>query len=386
MRWYRCQSPLWLPLIAAACFKVPQQSAVMERAGTVEVSAAELRELVVQFGREFTRTVEVTADSLSAAAGDPRVHYATLVWKTLVARDVRRAALLDDPLVALADVWALSRQMQVYFGSGAAQTIFGDGRSIALATATRLEHLAHELVTRVVGDSVAANFEPRLQRFVTENPIDPETFTRRSIIAADTVQTPDPTGGVGLAVAGTFWAAKTVGDRLGEFDDILGKELRWNLELLVRDLAASPGVDTTMRSVRQLLDRLGTLADTLPLLASGERAAVLAAMHEELLTALGALRQERIATVGAVSTEREAVMAGVTAERIAVLEAITRERIATLATVDSIMARALERSEDLVDHLFWRLGQLLALLAVMAVVGMLLVSRLRARGGPLQQS
>jgi hypothetical protein len=62
-------------LAVAGCVRVPQQSAVMERVGTVEMSATELREVVVQFGREFTRTVEVAADSLSASAGDQRVHY-----------------------------------------------------------------------------------------------------------------------------------------------------------------------------------------------------------------------------------------------------------------------------------------------------------------------
>ena len=357
-------------LAFAGCFRVPQQSAVMERVGTVEVSATELRELVVQFGREFTRTVEVTADSLSEGSGDPRVHHAALVWKTLVARDVRRAALLDDPLVATADVWALSRQMQAYFGTEAAQRTFGDGRIIALETSTRLERLAHDLVVRVAGDSVATAFEPRLQRFVSANPIDPQTFTRRSILAVDTMETAHPSSGVGVAVGGTYWAAKTVGDRLAEFDDILGKELRWNLELLVHDLAASPGVDSTMRSVHQLLDRFGTLADTLPLVASGERAAVLAAMHEELAAA-----------IGAISSEREAVLAAVTIERMAVLDAITRERIATLAAVDSIMARTLERSEDLVDHLFWRLGQLLAVLVGLVVVAWLVISRVRAPAG-----
>lgn len=377
---HRRRTLVLLTLFAVACVRVPQQSAVMERAGTVEVSATELREVVVQFGREFTRTVEVTADSLAAA--DPQVHYATLLWKTLVAREVRRAALLDDPLVALADVWALSRQMQAYFESGPAQVTLGDRRAYALETATRIELLAHALVTRIVGDSVSTAFEPRLQRFVDENPIDPATFTRRSILAADTVETPDPTGGVGLAVAGTFWAAKTVGDRLGEFDDILGKELRWNLELLAYDLAKTPAVDTTLRNVHLLLGRLGTLTDTLPLLAAGERAAVLAAVHEELILALRMIREERIATVSAVSTERQAILAAVTAERIAVLEAITRERIATLAALDSVMARTLERSEGLVDHMFWRLGQLLALLVVLVAVGVLVVPRLRTRAVP----
>ena len=366
---------LLVALVAAACFKVPQQSAVMERAGTVEVSATELREIVVQFGREFTRTVEVTADRLSAAAGDPRVHHATLVWKTLVARDVRRATLLDDPLVALVDVWALSRQMQGYFGTDAAAATFGDGWTTALATATRLEGLAHELALRIAGDSVTAAFEPRLQDFVSRNPIDPQTFTRRSILVADTAETGVPSGGVGVAVGGTFWAAKTVGDRLAEFDDILGKELRWNLELLAHDLAASPGVDSTMRSVQRALHRVDALADTLP-------PALRAAVHEELVMVLGALRQERIATVDALSGERAAILAAVTVERIAVLEAVTRERIATLAAVDSIMARTLERSEDLVDHVFWRLGQLLAVLVGLVVVGALIVVRVRARVVP----
>jgi hypothetical protein len=38
-------------------------------------------------------------------------------------------------------------------------------------------------------------------------------------------------------------------------------------------------VDTTLRAVHRLLDRLGALVDTLPLLASGERAVALAAQR-----------------------------------------------------------------------------------------------------------
>jgi hypothetical protein len=72
------------------------------------------------------------------------------------------------------------------------------------------------------------------------------------------------------------------------------------------------------------------------------------------------------------------VLDAVTRERLALLEAVTRERIATLASVDSMLMRAIDRSERLVDHIFWRMLQLGgAVVAVLIVAAWLLLRRLR---------
>jgi hypothetical protein len=160
----------------------------------------------------------------------------------------------------------------------------------------------------------------------------------------------------------------------------LGKELRWNLELMVYELAQMPVVDSTLTSLRSSLDRIAALADTLPPLVSGERAAVLDALHTELVNLTRSIDAMRVETIDAVTVQRIAVLEALTIQRVAVLAAVQQQRVATLMAMDSIVTRAIDESNRVVDHIFWRAFQLMAVLGVGVVLLVLLVLRGRRDG------
>jgi hypothetical protein len=83
----------------------------------------------------------------------------------------------------------------------------------------------------------------------------------------------------------------------------------------------------------------------------------------------------RVATLETVSGERVAVLEALTRERVAMLEAVTTQRIATLAAVDSILQGTMDRSERLVDHIIWRLAQLLAVCLIVLLIAAVIVLR-----------
>jgi hypothetical protein len=351
----------------------------MQRAGVRELTAAQLREMVLQFAEEYAEGAELTADSMRAATDDPALKYRALLWKATSVHQMRQAALLSDPLLGLIDAWLYAIQLRQFIESPppAYDPVDGALRPVVIAFLDRIERRARGLAVSLVGEASVAEFEPRLVEYAAQHPINPLNLGRTSIMAADSAMLRPVGGGLGGTMAATYWSMRDVADRVSALDATLGKELRWNVELLAYDLAGLPVVDSTLTTVRTSLDRIAALADTLPTLVSGERTAVLEALHVELADLTAAIDAMRLETLGAVSAERAAVLDAIARERVALLDALTLERIATLAAVDSILVGAIDHSERLMDHIIWRLTQLLAVGLVLLVIAAVILLRVR---------
>ncbi len=368
-------------LLLTACLKVPTQTPTMKQVGVEHITATQLREMVLEYATQFGQAVEFVSDSIIRTNSDATVQYRALMWKSVSIATVREAALISDPLLALVDVWLYTVQMTAFVESPpeSYDTLPEEYREVALALVRRLRTRARDLAVHVVGPEVAARAEPKIEAFAAANPIDPITLNRASIMSADSSTLRQVGGGIGGAIGATYWSMRDVADRAGAINDALGKELRWNLQLMAYELAQMPVVDSTLTSVRSSLDRLSALADTLPPLVSGERAAVLDALHTELANLTRSIDAMRIGTLDAVTQERVAVMEALTLQRVAVLAAVHEQRIATLMAMDSMVIRAIDESNRVVDHIFWRAFQLMAVLGVGVVL--LVVLLLRAQRG-----
>jgi hypothetical protein len=369
-------------VVLAACLKVPTQTPTMKEVGVEHVTATQLREMVLEYATQFGQAVEYMSDSIIKTNDDADVQYRALMWKSVSIATVREAALISDPLLALVDVWLYTVQMTAFVESPPENydQLPEEYREVALALVRRLRTRAHDLAVHVVGPEVAARAEPKIEAFAAANPIDPITLNRTSIMSADSSTLRQVGGGIGGAIGATYWSMRDVADRAGAINDALGKELRWNLQLMAYELARMPAVDSTLTSVRTSLDRIAALADTLPPLVSGERAAVLDALHTELVNLTLSIDAMRTETLDAVTQERVAVMEALTVQRIAVIAAVHEQRIATLMTMDSIVTRAIDQSNQVVDHIFWRAFQLIAVMGVGIVLLVLLLLRARPGG------
>jgi len=370
-------------VLSTACVSVPQQTDNMKRAGIQDLTASQLRDIVLQFAEEFIQAVELTADSIRAVNDDPLVRRRVLQWKLVSARSVREAALVSDPLLGMVDVWLLAVQARMFIEAPPPDyPVFSLAtREVALELVRRQEVRARQLAVDIAGAERVAQFEPRLLEFAAEHPIDPLTLARTSVMAADSAMLAPVGGGIGNTLAATYWSMRELDDRLSSVNEALSKELRWNIELLAYELAELPVVDSTVGAVRNSLDRIAALADTLPALVSGERAAVLEALHTELVTLTTEIDAMRLETLEAVSGERMAVIDAIARERLALLNAVTSERLATLAAVDSMLIGAIDHSEHLVDHVFWRLLQLGAMTFVLVFVAAVILVRMRRPAG-----
>jgi hypothetical protein len=171
-----------------------------------------------------------------------------------------------------------------------------------------------------------------------------------------------------------------VTNRLAYYNEYLFKQARWQSELMIGQVTSPQRVDSTLTSLRQSLAIFAQLADSAPGLLAAERLAVLDAVDRDLVRVVEAIDQQRIQTVGVVEGQVDLLLRLVGAERALILAAINAERVATMASLDSILAERIGQTEDVVDHLVWRLAQLVAVIGL-AVLVVAVVFYLLLRGG-----
>ena len=115
-----------------------RQTDIMEKAGVVSMSAADLRARVNDLADRVAGRLERTADRISAETRDPTVRRRALAFKVDAIPAVYTAAYRVDPQVAAADTWALAFQVRECVETGAGRDAFGAQQPFARAEARDL--------------------------------------------------------------------------------------------------------------------------------------------------------------------------------------------------------------------------------------------------------
>ncbi len=364
-------------VLATACLKVPRQTAFMSTLETVDLPTGEARLIVEDFGRRFVATMETAADSIYELSDDSEVKRRALNWKIYGIPLAQEATLLQDPVIAMLDLWTFAVQMRNYLEEGPGIDAFGPHQEIAVNTVRDLVNSSVATAGRMtrtgaVGDSGIMIVET----FAADNPFDTSTLTRRSIMSLLVAEVGSDHGGIAGTAASVDRRLGEIATRLSFYNEYLMKQVRWNMQVLLEDLATVQQLDTTLVSLRTSVDRLADLADTVPNLVGSEREIVLEAINRDLVLIMDAIDRQRIAAVGALQAEIDTVMKSLSAERELVLDAIREERNMTLAMLDTVLANRIDQTKTVVDHAVWRVAQLLAVMGVVLLVVLVVAMRL----------
>jgi hypothetical protein len=360
-----------LALLSFGCAHVPTQTGAMQRAG-MEISADALHVQVVELGRRFCGTIENAADDILARAEDPQIRYDALLWKAYAIPLVQEAALRTDPVLAEGDLWAFSIQQSNFFDSDAGRDAFGSYHQVALTAAQRMESEAVQFMsTNAPGDTLRSRTIERMHAWAGAHPFQSLRFTRESAAAEFAELLGLSGGGLGATVGDMNRTVAGMYDRLGYINESMLKQVRWNSELMVADAMKGPAIRPTLAATNTALERLGSLAESAPLMLDSMGAATVTTV-----------REERIAAIQALSAERTAVMEGVAQERIALIAAVHEERLAILASADQIAAKSIERSERAARRLMFLGATIIAVLSIGAWILVMSARRLwRVAGG-----
>jgi hypothetical protein len=181
----------------------------------------------------------------------------------------------------------------------------------------------------------------------------------------------------GEAVAEITTSVDDLNRKLDVYNELVFRQARWEAELLASDLRLAdvpPLAERSVQSAESLasafdriapgFERLAAVAETTPSFVAAERKATIDELGGELTRMIAFLEKERIVALKQVTDERVAAINTMT-------QAVTEER--------SAFERDSERvAVQLVDHLIWRLAELLAAVLVclgVGTVGILLLAR-----------
>ena len=327
-----------------------RQTDIMEKAGVVSMSAADLRARVNDLADRVASRLERTADRISAETRDPTIRRRALAFKVDAIPAVYTAAYHVDPQVAAADTWALAFQVREWVETGAGRDAFGAQQPLARAEARDLLAEADASVQAMVpSQKVFDAARVKVERWVAKHPIE-HAFCSRSSVAPVLAEWRAEDRNAFLAVGEVTDTIQNLSERLNTYAAQLPRQVRWQAELLVAELADE-------------YDAPGLLA------AAGQ-------------TVRDVLAEEHRAVLEDVNGQRQQAFEYLTAERVAALAALRQERIEALMAVETLQIGAVDsaivRLRSLVDYGLWRLAVLLTLLMFSAATLGVLVYRLTA--------
>ena len=351
-----------------------------------------MRSLVAPMSGEIERA----ADAIIAGTSDPAVKRAAIELKIEAVPALREALFEPDPINAAIDTWVLLKQLAGYFETGPGRTTFGGSASIALETVRRMdkEFAATTSAMTVKGD--VSQVEADVGQWAAEHPIRYAIRDRETSLGLAAARNLGTSFSAGEVIADFSATADDLSRRLEVYSDQLFRQARWEAQLIAMDLAGTLGVNGMLPLAERVivsseqiaagvarlsaaLERIGAVMDGAPGLVAAEREAALNAAHVELGRTLSFLQEERITALQAVSDERIAALQHLSAERATVI----KELQAIVAAEHAAITREAETvAVQVVDHLMWRVAQLvaavLAALTVAAVVLAIALGRMRS--------
>lgn len=360
-------------VLLAACAKQPPS--LMKQVDDPKISREELRARVYEEVLLFSGKVETVAYGILEEAKDIRVSRGALIWLSSAVPAVQSAALRNDPVSGMVDLWALSIQQRNFFEAGGGSEYFGPYHG-------RVVDVSREIVTDVrgigqvlMGAEQYERVSTNLEEWATEHPIESLLFSRASTGPMTASMVGSPGGSAFAAVGSMADEVRDLSARLSVYSELVPKQARWQAGLLLT--AEASGMSfyemfqnmekyvSQIEEVTVFLDSVKVFMDSVPGLIAGEREVVLNDISAERIAVMRELNAMLALTLAAIEHERQAVMSSITDERVATMQQLdaAAERLTELA-----LDKAEVRVEEAIDHFFWRLVQVLAVLAVLVVV------------------
>jgi hypothetical protein len=389
-------------IVAAGCASLgptvdPSRPTALMQERDARMSALEMRQRVDALVPSMLSFVEETTDRVRSETSDPAIRRRALLLKIDALPVVYRAAFQTDPLAAALDLWLLSYQLENCLEEGIGPCDFGPQQPIAREAARAQREELDGLFAKVSANPEATVRDRELVRSTAlRYPLEDEaSIRRRRTMTEELLKAMDVEGIGAFDVIGDV--STTLANLTTRLNLYLGDATRlgrWQAELLVGDLAedlarrAETGdvltnldrvTDSVESAARTLeIESLNALMDRPLDLVRDERQALLADIDRQRVLTLEYLTGERQATV-------DALLEGVRAERVATLAQIRQERLETLEEIERLRRDTLTDGGAvgvrLVDHLVWRLAQLVVGLLLLATLLAWLVLRTARREG-----
>jgi hypothetical protein len=367
-----------------------------------DVLAVQLREMAV----EFAALVEEAADDIMDATDDEEMRRNALLWKMHAIPASRLALLHVEAVVGLIDGWILFVQMREFFDDGEGRDMFGEHQPMVIDVCRRLEESMANIARGISKDeTVFDDWQRRVAQWAADAALDDLHFESHAAWVNDYADVMTDELSVVDTIVSLEELAFDVSQRLNIYVSDLPRHARWQVEYAITEFMKSARVRALEANIAKLqslgeleemkasldrmavqLDALTAAVDQVPDIVSGERTHIVEMFQTELDEVLEAVSAERVAVQETITAERAEAFAEVDRQRSETIEEITRlvaeQRALIIEELDRMtntsIAAAESQLEAVVDHAFFRLVQLLVVLALLAAFVILV----RRRFGP----
>jgi hypothetical protein len=340
---------------------VPKQTALMEQVDAVQVSAQQIRILLIDFSYRFSGLVEETADEIIYSDADSEIKVNAHLWKMYAIPVVSSSVFIDDPLAALFDVTVFCVQMHLYFETGLGKHIFGPYQSKVLETSIWLERDLFRLAEKMSAGKDIADYKQEIYNWSKDNPLRNILFTRKSTIELFSRFMGGDESSFGAIIGNVTANLDDLSKQVTLLSHILPRQARWQAEYVAYNMLKGPEMEAAFRQIGSISKSL-SYVDTV---FSGDEQRV----ANLLRLPFAEIDRQRRETLISLTKELEKINKLIREERVAVLNEIDRERLDTISELNKASVRIIEQNmASLVDHVFLRLVQLLAILFIFALI------------------
>lgn len=360
-------------LITACSTGAPKQTELMKDFGVEEVTTRELEVIVYGFAVHCAGSVELAAQEIQEGTDSAEIQQNAILWKMNAVPVIYRSAFNPDPLGSLSSVWAFCIQMRQFLTTGAGSDLFGKWQQVAVEASTELEADAEQLEESFLAESDFALFRDGMEKYASNHPIENLLFVRRGDSAKFLKSTAGSSAGGLAAAASMSEEIQSLSNRMSILTVSVPKQVQWHTELM---LAQAPELVAEQRdSVMAIMqEESQNMLTPLMEFLSTERQQITADMERERSAVLSAIASERIAVLQTLVEERNIILKTIADERNLTLEQLN---VLTLSSIEHMIGKTSDLSNQTVDHVFWRAIQLLFLpfvvLMVMCVIVLLMI-------------
>jgi hypothetical protein len=355
---------------------------LMKQTGAT-MSAVEMRQRVDDMVPPLLASIEQTTDRVRAEADDPEVRRRALLLKIDAVPVVYRAAFQPDPLAAMLDLWLLSYQMEECLDVGTGPCALGAQQPIAREAGRALrEAFEAEIEKAATNPDALAASRARVRDTARRHPLTAEgAIAGRRTMTVELARAMGAESRDAFAVIGDVSTTLTeLTNRLNTYIGDAGRLGRWHAELLVEDLVLRPEIAGSVADLHRVADSVDEAANVLePESLDALIDRPLAVIPEERRAVLADIDRQRVLTLRHLTAERVAALEAVHEERVATMAQLHQERIETMEQVDALrrefVGDSVGQAFRVVDHLVWRLAQLLSGLLLLAALLTWLVLR-----------
>lgn len=343
---------LVLPALVGACVPQVRPSAPpVATAAGVTVPTNRLRIVTAEASRRVAARIERTAEIIQDSTDDPAVWRHARFWKVNGTQAAQDAAFRFEPLVSLLDLYALTVQQEEFFSRPPGDTLFGRFQPLAQRTARDTRTELRQFLATMLPAERGGRLLDTLDAWAARHPIATTQFVRYTIEAdAARLINADETS-VFSAIGTMEQAVQTLDGRMAVLQQGLAKQVRWQAELLGREMLPPEERESAIRDLAttaRSLEQLAAAVDELPGLVTSERTAVMEVLDRERELVMAGLTSERLAITAALASGRDSILVAVDSQRRAFLkdaeEATLRVKAAAFVELNATIDRAIRRT------------------------------------------